>query len=125
MSSASRRVPRAAGSVTSGGSSYPPVVGPERSGAEIVTWGEFVETRLLSEYRSAGVPLLRMRPARRRAEHAEPVPLNTILPRGKRGREDARTDSATSPSNSASAFLSEVPRALRERGQSLRLGPRS
>ena len=28
-----------------------------------------------------------------------------ILPRGKRGREDARTDSATSPSNSAGAFL--------------------
>ncbi|MGH2842843.1 MAG: DUF433 domain-containing protein [Solirubrobacteraceae bacterium] len=30
---------------------------------EIVTWGEFVETRLLSEYRDAGVPMLHMRPA--------------------------------------------------------------
>lgn len=33
------------------------------TGDEIVTWGEFVETRLLSEYRHAGVPLIRMRPA--------------------------------------------------------------
>jgi uncharacterized protein (DUF433 family) len=28
-----------------------------------VTWGEFVETRLLSEYRDAGIPMLHMRPA--------------------------------------------------------------
>lgn len=35
----------------------------EPTGEELVTWGEFVETRLLSEYRDAGVPLLRMRPA--------------------------------------------------------------
>jgi uncharacterized protein (DUF433 family) len=42
---------------------YPPVVRVEPTGDEVVTWGEFVETRLLSEYRSAGVPMVRMRPA--------------------------------------------------------------
>src|SRR5262245_50957933 len=46
-----------------GGKTYPPVVRLETSGDEIVTWGEFVETRLLSEYRDAGVPMVRMRPA--------------------------------------------------------------
>lgn len=46
-----------------GGRSYPPVVRLEPTGEELVTWGEFVETRLLSEYRNAGVPLVRMRPA--------------------------------------------------------------
>jgi uncharacterized protein (DUF433 family) len=29
----------------------------------IATWGEFVETRLLAEYRDAGIPMIRMRPA--------------------------------------------------------------
>jgi uncharacterized protein (DUF433 family) len=42
---------------------YPPVVREEPTGNEIATWGEFVETRLLSEFRGAGVPLLRLRPA--------------------------------------------------------------
>lgn len=42
---------------------YPPVVRVEPTGEEIVTWGEFVETRLLSEYRNAGVPMVKMRPA--------------------------------------------------------------
>jgi uncharacterized protein (DUF433 family) len=46
-----------------GGKSYPPVVRPQPTGDDIVTWGEFVETRLLSEYRNAGVSILRMRPA--------------------------------------------------------------
>jgi uncharacterized protein (DUF433 family) len=44
------------------GKSYPPVVREEPTGEDVVTWGEFVETRLLSEYRDAGVPLVRMRP---------------------------------------------------------------
>jgi uncharacterized protein (DUF433 family) len=48
---------------TRGGRSYPPVVRIEPTGEELVTWGEFVETRLLSEYRHAGVSLIRMRPA--------------------------------------------------------------
>jgi uncharacterized protein (DUF433 family) len=46
-----------------GGKQYPPVIREESTGDDTVTWGEFVETRLLSEYRDAGVPLLRMRPA--------------------------------------------------------------
>jgi len=46
-----------------GGKQYEPFVRETSTGEEIVTWGEFVETRLLSEYRDAGVPLIRMRPA--------------------------------------------------------------
>ncbi len=46
-----------------GGTHYLPVVREESTGSDVVTWGEFVETRLLSEYRSTGVPMLRMRPA--------------------------------------------------------------
>src|SRR5215472_15141943 len=42
---------------------YDPVIRLESTGDEIVTWGEFVETRFLAEYRTKGVPLLRMRPA--------------------------------------------------------------
>lgn len=42
---------------------YPPVVRPEPTGDETVTWGEFVETRLLAEYRSQKVPMNRLRPA--------------------------------------------------------------
>jgi len=47
---------------TRAGKAYDPVVRESSSGQEIATWGEFVETRLLAEYRDAGVPLLRMRP---------------------------------------------------------------
>jgi uncharacterized protein (DUF433 family) len=39
------------------------VIRLEPTGEQVVTWGEFVETRLLSEYRNAGVPLVRLRPA--------------------------------------------------------------
>jgi uncharacterized protein (DUF433 family) len=46
-----------------GGKSYPPVIRERSTGVDVATWGEFVETRLLAEYRDAGVPLLRMRPA--------------------------------------------------------------
>lgn len=46
---------------TRGNTRYPPVVRVEPTGEEVVTWGEFVETRLLSEYRDAGVPVVRMR----------------------------------------------------------------
>ena len=41
---------------------YPPIVREETTGADVVTWGEFVEARLLASYREAGVPMLRMRP---------------------------------------------------------------
>ncbi len=47
---------------TRGKASYLPVVRPEPTGNEIVTWGEFVETRLLSEYRTAGVRMFHLRP---------------------------------------------------------------
>jgi uncharacterized protein (DUF433 family) len=46
-----------------GGRHYEPVVREVGTGNEAVTWGEFVETRLLAQYRDAGVPLIRMRPA--------------------------------------------------------------
>lgn len=43
------------------GKPLPPIVRPETTGDEIVTWGEFVEARLLAEYRDKGVPISRMR----------------------------------------------------------------
>lgn len=46
-----------------GGKHYPPVVRLETTESDTVTWGEFVEARLLAEYRSAGSSLQRMRPA--------------------------------------------------------------
>lgn len=45
------------------GTRYEPVIRPERTGSSVVTWGEFVEARLISEYRSAGIIIFRMRPA--------------------------------------------------------------
>jgi uncharacterized protein (DUF433 family) len=46
-----------------GRKAYDPVVREHSTGEEIATWGEFIETRLLAEYRDAGVPMIRMRPA--------------------------------------------------------------
>jgi hypothetical protein len=37
-----------------GGKHYDPVVREQTTCEDAVTWGEFVETRLLSEYRSSG-----------------------------------------------------------------------
>lgn len=45
------------------GQFYFPLVRVEPSGSEMVTWGEFVETRLLANYRDRGVPIRHMRPA--------------------------------------------------------------
>src|SRR4051812_40212044 len=45
------------------GKQYPPIVRPEATGDEVVTWGEFVETRLLAEYRDRGATIVNMRPA--------------------------------------------------------------
>lgn len=42
---------------------YDPVLRPEPTGAESVTWGEMVEARLLAEFRSQHVPVQRLRPA--------------------------------------------------------------
>jgi uncharacterized protein (DUF433 family) len=65
-----------------GGHSYPPVVRVETTGDEVVTWGEFVETRYLAYYRNAGVPILRLRPAieRLRIEFNTLYPLATAKP---------------------------------------------
>jgi uncharacterized protein (DUF433 family) len=46
-----------------GGVRYPPVVRAERTRDEGVTWGEFVETRLLAEFRACGASMHRLRPA--------------------------------------------------------------
>lgn len=48
---------------TRGGKDYPPVIRETATGDQVATWGEFVEARLLAEYRDAGVPMLRLRPA--------------------------------------------------------------
>jgi len=45
------------------GQFYQPILRPEPTGAEFVTWGEMVEARLLAEYRDRSVPLRRLRPA--------------------------------------------------------------
>ena len=42
---------------------YEPLVRVASTASEIVTWGEFVEARLISEYRRQGVSVFRMRPA--------------------------------------------------------------
>lgn len=46
-----------------GGRSYDPVLRPEPTGGDAVTWGEMVEARLLAEFRSRDVPVQRLRPA--------------------------------------------------------------
>lgn len=61
---------------------YPPVIRVEPTGDDVVTWGEFVECRMLFSYRDKGVPLSRMRPAidllRDRLD--TPYPLATTKP---------------------------------------------
>ncbi|MBV9162638.1 MAG: hypothetical protein JO281_14055 [Pseudonocardiales bacterium] len=44
-----------------GGVHYPPVIRVERTRDEELTWGEFVETRLLAEFRARGASLHRLR----------------------------------------------------------------
>lgn len=61
---------------TRGVKAYPPVVREASTGVESVTWGEFLETRLLAEYRDAGVALIRMRPAVERLRQE----LQTVYP---------------------------------------------
>lgn len=46
-----------------GGRFYDPVLRPEPTGGDAVTWGEMVEARLLAEFRSRDVPVQRLRPA--------------------------------------------------------------
>ena len=65
-----------------GGKQHPPVIRPESTGDDIVTWGEFVELGYLREYRKEGVPLQRLRPviSRLREELQTPYPLATAKP---------------------------------------------
>lgn len=65
-----------------GGVTYPPVIRFERTGADLVTWGEFVELGYLREYRRKGVPLQRLRPVidALRREFDTPYPLATSRP---------------------------------------------
>ncbi len=64
------------------GVNYPPVIRLQPTGADIVTWGEFVELGYLREYRRKGVPLQRLRPVidDLRAEFGTPYPLATAQP---------------------------------------------
>lgn len=61
---------------------YVPVIRPEPTGDDIVTWGEFVELGYLREYRRKGVPLQRLRPVieELRREFSTPYPLATARP---------------------------------------------
>lgn len=72
------------------GREYQPVVRQARTGDDVATWGEFVECRLLAEYRDAGVSIQRMRPAveRLRQVTGAPYPLASArLWLGSDGRE--------------------------------------
>jgi uncharacterized protein (DUF433 family) len=61
---------------------YPPVIRPERTGGDAVTWGEFVEAGLLRGYRQKSVPLQRMRPfiEKMRERMGVPYPLAHYRP---------------------------------------------
>ena len=85
------------------GRHYEPVVREHTTADPVVTWGEFVEARMLAEYRDAGVSMLRMRPAvERLRETFGPYPLASArLWLGHDGRDlvlraqrDARLDRA-------------------------------
>ena len=64
------------------GRRYEPLVRAETTGSDVVTWGEFVETRLIAEYRSRGIAVVRMRPAimALRREFDTDYPLATARP---------------------------------------------
>lgn len=64
------------------GRPYPPVIRAKTTGSESVTWGEFVETGLLAQYRDVGVPMQRLRPVVQalRKELGVPYPLAHARP---------------------------------------------
>jgi uncharacterized protein (DUF433 family) len=64
------------------GTRYEPVIRPESTGDDIVTWGEFVELGYLREYRRKNVPLQRLRPVidELRIAFGTPYPLATAKP---------------------------------------------
>lgn len=47
---------------TRAGRAYPPVIRLTPTGDDLVTWGEFVETRFLAEYRRKDIPMHHLRP---------------------------------------------------------------
>ena len=61
---------------------YEPLVRATATGSETVTWGEFVEVRLISEYGRRGVSAFRMRPTimALREEFGTPYPLAIAQP---------------------------------------------
>ncbi|MGH9153023.1 MAG: DUF433 domain-containing protein [Acidimicrobiales bacterium] len=61
---------------------YPPVIRPDATGDDTVTWGEFVELGYLRSYRNKGVPLQRLRPVidELRREFDTAYPLATAKP---------------------------------------------
>ncbi len=61
---------------------YPPVIRPEPTGSDSVTWGEFVEAGLLRGYRKKKMSLQKMRPfiERTREETGVPYPLAHFKP---------------------------------------------
>lgn len=71
------------------GERYRPVIRPEPTGNEAVTWGEFVEAGYLREYRKRSVPLQRLRPfiERLRERGGVPYPLAHSKPFVGEGRE--------------------------------------
>ena len=80
---------------------YPPVIREERTESPVATWGEFVEARLLAEFRDEGVPIQRLRSTvqRLRQELQTPYPLATARPWLRvEGREVvARVQEGTAP----------------------------
>jgi len=58
------------------GRRHPPVVRPHSSGDETVTWGEFVEARLLAEFRRGGALMVHMHRAVERLREE----MNTLYP---------------------------------------------
>ena len=64
------------------GVEYPPVIRPEPTGSETVTWGEFVEAGFLRGYRAKRVPLQKMRPfiTKARERSGAPYPLAHFKP---------------------------------------------
>lgn len=78
---------------TRAGKNYSPIIREHQTGSELVTWGEFVEVRLLAQFRDADVPMLRLRPTvqRLRQELGTTYPLATAHPwLTVRGREVVR-----------------------------------
>lgn len=73
------------------GREYPPVVRQRSTGSDLVTWGEFVETRLLAEYREHGALMVHMRPVvdQLRKELGTKYPLAIVKP-WVQGRELVR-----------------------------------